>query len=112
MPAFLSCPQASNGCAWSGERSQLSTHVGTCPFEAIKAFFVIQSAKLLAESAMRMENEGKVDELQSEVGSVRRELNATKRKLDDARQVGFNFFTSSLSAARLTGLSAQLYLRK
>ncbi|KAG1788016.1 uncharacterized protein HD556DRAFT_1405973 [Suillus plorans] len=71
----IPCTQANNGCSWTGPRHQLSDeHVLSCPYEAIKGFFFINSAQL---SSLNTENAAlrqKVYALESVVQTMRRDI--------------------------------------
>lgn len=101
------CSQASNGCPWKDQRSLLSKHLETCPFEAIKSFFVLNDARVSAESAMRREADIKVEQLQDDVVSLRRDLDGTKKQLEDARQVSRRRVSISLFRHRITDSSSR-----
>lgn len=71
----IPCTQANNGCSWTGPRHQLSDeHVLSCPYEAIKGFFSINSAQI---SSLNTENAAlrqKVYALESVVQTMRRDI--------------------------------------
>ncbi|KAL7411276.1 hypothetical protein BDY24DRAFT_143448 [Mrakia frigida] len=97
--APASCHQASNGCSWKGQRSLLPTHLETCPFDVLRSFFAINDARLTAESAMRRETDLKVAQLQEDVGTLTRELEGTKKQLEEAKEE-----VASLKNSLLTSL--------
>ncbi|KAL0954541.1 hypothetical protein HGRIS_003506 [Hohenbuehelia grisea] len=79
---FVGCPHSDNGCPWQGPRRSLDTsHIPTCPFEAIKGFFDINETRL---SALTDENtllKHKVDALEGLTQTLRREMQSVKMAL-------------------------------
>ncbi|KAI0073364.1 hypothetical protein K474DRAFT_1774771 [Panus rudis PR-1116 ss-1] len=97
--AIVCCPQASNGCPWSGRRNTLnSTHIQTCPYEAIKGFFTVQERRM---NAVRDENQilrNRVSELEGLVRALNRECGLLREALGPwyrPEQGGSNTVTAS-----------------
>lgn len=66
---------ANNGCPWIGPRRQLSDgHTRSCPYEAIKGFFFINSAQMSALSTENAALKHKIQALESVVQTMRREM--------------------------------------
>jgi hypothetical protein len=78
----IPCTQANNGCPWTGPRRQLfDEHVLSCPYEAIKGFFSINSTQL---SSLNTENAAlrqKVYTLESVVQTMRRDIQTFRNVL-------------------------------
>ncbi|KII92803.1 hypothetical protein PLICRDRAFT_103908 [Plicaturopsis crispa FD-325 SS-3] len=82
-PDFVvGCTHAPNGCPWTGPRRTLaSSHIPTCPYEAIKGFFSINSARI---SGLTDENtllRHKAEVLEGAVQTMARELRIVKAAL-------------------------------
>ncbi|KAJ6594052.1 hypothetical protein B0H19DRAFT_1093554 [Mycena capillaripes] len=80
--ALVPCPQASNGCGWTGPRATLaSAHTPSCPYEAIKGFFALNTTKFerIAEENLILRH--RVDTLESLVQTTKRELMSAKTAL-------------------------------
>ncbi|KAF8210425.1 hypothetical protein K438DRAFT_1570911 [Mycena galopus ATCC 62051] len=80
--ARVPCPQAPNGCGWTGPRAALaSLHTAACPYEAMKGFFTLNSTKFarLAEENLILRH--KIETLESAVQSSKRELQSAKTAL-------------------------------
>ena len=75
------CPQGPNGCPWKGSRYQVSTHIQTCPYEAIKGFFTTHDQKLTVLTQENSVLRHKLDALEGIVTSLKRELDAAKAAL-------------------------------
>ncbi|KAG1895572.1 uncharacterized protein F5891DRAFT_1058084 [Suillus fuscotomentosus] len=71
----IPCTQANNGCSWTGPRHQLSDeHVLSCPYEAMKGFFSINSAQLLSLNTENAALRQKVYAFESVVQTMRRDI--------------------------------------
>ncbi|KAF7361770.1 TRAF-type zinc finger protein [Mycena venus] len=82
LEALVPCPQASNGCGWTGPRATLaSAHIPSCPYEAIKGFFALNTAKFahLAEENLILRH--KLDTLENAFQTTKRELHSAKTAL-------------------------------
>ncbi|KAH7920789.1 hypothetical protein BV22DRAFT_1073414 [Leucogyrophana mollusca] len=75
----ISCPHVANGCPWIGPRRE--NHPESCPYEAIKGFFAINTARM---STLTIENAGlkhRVQALESVVQTMQREMQSIKTVL-------------------------------
>ncbi|KAJ7346778.1 hypothetical protein DFH08DRAFT_869291 [Mycena albidolilacea] len=80
--ARIQCPQAPNGCGWTGPRATLvSAHTPSCPYEAIKGFFALNTTKFarLAEENLILRH--RIDTLESAFQTNKRELQSAKAAL-------------------------------
>ncbi|KAJ7680477.1 hypothetical protein DFH06DRAFT_419078 [Mycena polygramma] len=80
--AVVPCSQAANGCGWTGPRATLSSvHTPSCPYEAIKGFFALNTTKFerIAEENLILRH--KVDTLEHQVQTTKRELQSAKTAL-------------------------------
>jgi hypothetical protein len=78
----ISCTYFNNGCSWSGPRRDLrDEHLPTCPYEAIKGFFAINSARV---SELEMENTALkrvVESMEQALRNIRRDVDTAKASL-------------------------------
>ncbi|KIY62830.1 hypothetical protein CYLTODRAFT_438788 [Cylindrobasidium torrendii FP15055 ss-10] len=75
------CTHAPNGCSWKGERRLRDGHISSCPYEAIKGFFIIHkdtTAALKEENALL---QAKIDALQGHLRATTRDLQVAKAAL-------------------------------
>ncbi|TDL25931.1 hypothetical protein BD410DRAFT_783924 [Rickenella mellea] len=82
-PLFVvPCTHASHGCPWEGPRSVLDTsHIAQCAYEAIKGFFAIHEAQVSALQGENSSLRSRVQELDTAVQSMKRDLETAKRAL-------------------------------
>ncbi|KAF7968683.1 hypothetical protein HWV62_29684 [Athelia sp. TMB] len=75
----IPCTQAENGCPWKGPRSALSeSHVPHCPYESIKGFFSLNSAKITAITDENTILKAKLEALEGLVQTMKREMASVK----------------------------------
>jgi hypothetical protein len=84
--ALVPCPHATRGCPTITPRSSLSTHLETCPFEALAGYFTTSDARWRAvEDRFEQMNERNA-QLSTEVNLLRSELRNVRGNLSVARQ--------------------------
>lgn len=74
------CPHAGIGCPYKGPLSG-TEHLGSCPYESLKGFFAMNTARMSLLTEQNMLLRHRVDTLESTVFTLRREMNATKKAL-------------------------------
>lgn len=78
----IPCTQANNGCSWAGPRRQFSDeHVLSCPYEAIKGFFAINSAQLSLLNTTNAALRQQVSMLESIIQTMRRDIQTCRNVL-------------------------------
>ena len=79
---MVKCPQAVNGCTWTGTRDELcGSHRASCAYEAIKGFFDIFARKTETMTAENVVLRRKVDALEGVVSVLTRENEGLKGAL-------------------------------
>jgi hypothetical protein len=79
---IIPCVHASNGCPWTGPRHARSVaHLPACPYEAIKGFFTLNTARLSTLSQENIILRQKVESLESTVQALKREMAFAKAAL-------------------------------
>lgn len=98
---LIACTHAPRGCPAIITRSALASHLASCPFEALGAFFDVNDARL-----KRMEE--RQNELSSQVDHLKRELNRTRQASMQRQAVeqSFTGVSSPLDVAILRGVLA------
>jgi len=74
------CPHAGIGCPYRGPLN-VSEHLGTCPYESLKGFLGMNTARMSLLTEQNMLLRHRVDTLESTVFTLRREMNAAKNAL-------------------------------
>ncbi|KIM45211.1 hypothetical protein M413DRAFT_441891 [Hebeloma cylindrosporum] len=74
------CPHAGIGCPYTGPL-KASEHLESCPYESLKGFFVMNTARMSLLTEQNMLLRHRVDTLESTVFTLRREMNAAKNAL-------------------------------
>ena len=74
------CPHAGIGCPYKGPLN-VSEHLGTCPYEALKGFLGMNTARMSLLTEQNMLLRHRVDTLENTVITLRREMNAAKNAL-------------------------------
>ncbi|KAJ3178963.1 hypothetical protein HDU87_003232 [Geranomyces variabilis] len=70
--ATMSCPHISHGCPWEGKRRLFySDHKSSCPFEAIKGFFILNDQKMDALTRLNMTLKSEISDLRTEIAILR-----------------------------------------
>ncbi|KAF9263267.1 hypothetical protein L218DRAFT_927704 [Marasmius fiardii PR-910] len=72
------CPHNSNGCSWEGGRSEISSHLETCAYHAIRGFFAINKARMSVLEDENVVLKRRVDTLETHLRMVECELQAVK----------------------------------
>lgn len=99
----VSCVHADHGCPWNGPRCELlTTHVPTCPYEAIKGFLTIHAVK----TSMLLTENGT---LKMRVQALEDIVRTTQRDMQRMRNVlgpWYQFETQQLSRESVTQMPA------
>lgn len=78
----IPCTHVNNGCPWTGPRHTLAdSHISSCPYEAIKGFFAVNSSRV---STLTNENtilKCKVETLEGITHTMRREMQSLQSAL-------------------------------
>jgi hypothetical protein len=74
------CPHAGIGCPYKGPLNG-TEHLGSCPYESLKGFFAMNTARMSLLTEQNMLLRHRVDTLESTVFTLRREMNAAKKAL-------------------------------
>ncbi|KAJ3159919.1 hypothetical protein HDU86_001183 [Geranomyces michiganensis] len=70
--ATMSCPHISHGCPWEGKRREFyADHKTSCPFEAIKGFFILNDQKMEALTRQNLALKAEIAELRTEIAVLR-----------------------------------------
>ncbi|KAJ3169892.1 hypothetical protein HDU88_000534 [Geranomyces variabilis] len=70
--ATMSCPHISYGCPWEGKRRLFySEHKSSCPFEAIKGFFILNDQKMDALTRQNLALKSEISDLRTEIAILR-----------------------------------------
>ncbi|KAG9044981.1 hypothetical protein FS837_007207 [Tulasnella sp. UAMH 9824] len=78
----IPCTHSSNGCSWVGPRHLLDTHhLQLCPYEAIKGFFAVHSARQKDLELENAELRRRLEDTERTVRSHQRDLERAKVKL-------------------------------
>lgn len=95
---LIACTHAPRGCPSIMTRSALASHLASCPFEALGAFFEVNDARL-----KRMEE--RQNDLSAQVDHLKRELNRTRQASMQRQAVeqSFTGVSSPLDVAILRG---------
>lgn len=75
------CVQSLNGCPWSGRRRELVPHTDCCPYESIKGFFTINSARLVTLETENSNLRQRAAGLEAVLAAVRRDVENAKTSL-------------------------------
>lgn len=81
LEVVVSCTQNANGCLWTGKRSCLSAHSGTCPYEAIKGFLVIHAKGMLDLRAENVTLREQVSTLKAHIQVLHQDIVTAKQLL-------------------------------
>ncbi|KAJ7647182.1 hypothetical protein FB45DRAFT_892655 [Roridomyces roridus] len=80
--AIIPCVQVSNGCRWTGPRTDLkSQHTPSCPYEALSGFFELHNSKFARVAEENLFLRHRLEVLESRVQTQQRDLNSAKTAL-------------------------------
>jgi hypothetical protein len=91
------CPHAGIGCPYEGPLSR-SEHLRSCPYESLKGFFVMNTARMSLLTEQNMLLRHRVDTLESTVFTLRREMNAAKKGLGPWFRSSYHGVSSEIGA--------------
>ncbi|KAJ7780511.1 hypothetical protein DFH07DRAFT_792496 [Mycena maculata] len=80
--AVIPCLHASNGCGWTGPRSDLVlSHIPVCPYEALAGFFALNNTKFARIAEENLFLRHRVEILEARAQTTQRELQSAKTAL-------------------------------
>jgi len=77
----IPCTHVWNGCPWKGRRMLLSTHLTSCPYEAISGFFSVNNSRIAKLTEDNLVLRHKVDTLETLVQTMKQEMQIVKTVL-------------------------------
>jgi TRAF-type zinc finger len=81
LEVVVPCTQNINGCPWTGKRSNLSTHIGICPYEAIKGFLAMHAKDKVELRAENITLREQVSTLKTHIRVLHQDVTMAKQLL-------------------------------